>query len=390
MGICCAGNMTMGPRTAYAALLKTGELKPDDAQSGAVDALQRLFDEVRSYKPGKSGYLWFKRDAKLPTGLYLHGGVGRGKSMLMDLFFDTIPFKKKRRAHFHEFMLETHAAIHEWRQLTPRDRRKKIAGLSVKNASGDMDDPIPPVAARIAHDATLICFDEFQVLDVTDAMILGRLFTELFANGVVLVATSNRHPDELYKGGLNRQLFLPFIELLKERLDVFELNGPEDYRLARLKGVEIYHHPLDAQARVQMDAAWKRLTDHAHGKPCTLTVQGRALTIPQADKGVARFEFNDLCAQPLGAADYLAIAHNFHTVLIDDIPKMGPELRNEAKRFVTLIDALYENKVKLVCSADAPAEELYPKGDGAFEFERTASRLIEMQSEEYMAAGHGV
>ncbi len=371
-------------------MLEDGELKPDPAQAHAIEALQRLFADLHSYNPRGAGFLWFRRASAPPRGLYLHGGVGRGKSMLMDLFFDSVPMTKKRRAHFHEFMLETHAAIHEWRQLTPKQRRQKVAGLNYKGAGGDMDDPIPPVAKRIAHETTLLCFDEFQVLDVTDAMILGRLFTELFNNGVVLVATSNRHPDDLYKGGLNRQLFLPFIDLLKEKLQVLELNGPEDYRLARLKGVEIYHHPLDAEARTQMDAAWRRLTDHAHGSPCTLTVQGRTLNVPQADKGVARFDFDDLCGQPLGAADYLCIAHHFHTVLIDDIPRMGPELRNEAKRFVTLIDAFYDNKVKFVCSADAPPDELYPKGDGAFEFERTVSRLIEMQSEEYMAAGHAV
>ncbi len=382
--------MKGGPTLAYRQMLDAGELKPDPAQESAVAALQRLYGDLKSYDPRGGGFLWFRSSPRPPCGLYLHGGVGRGKSMLMDLFFDSVPLKKKRRDHFHEFMLETHAAIHEWRQLTPKQRRKKMAGLNFKGSNGDMDDPIPPVAHRIAHDATLMCFDEFQVLDVTDAMILGRLFTELFANGVVLVATSNRAPEELYKGGLNRQLFLPFIDLLKDRLEIFELNGPEDYRLARLKGVEIYHHPLDAAARTQMDAAWKRLTDHAHGNPCTLTVQGRTLHVPQADKGVARFDFDDLCAKPLGAADYLAVAHHFHTVLIDDIPKMGPARRNEAKRFVTLIDALYDNKVKLICSADAPPDGLYPAGDGSFEFERTASRLIEMQSEDYMAAGHAV
>lgn len=379
-----------GPTASYQKMLAAGELKADPAQSDAIDALQRLFTDLEAYKPGGPGFLWFRRKPVPPCGLYLHGGVGRGKSMLMDLFFDSVPLKKKRRAHFHEFMIETHGSIHEWRQLTPKQRRKKVAGLNYRPASSDMDDPIPPIAKRVAANTTLICFDEFQVLDVTDAMILGRLFTELFNNGVVLVATSNRAPDELYKGGLNRQLFLPFIDLLKDRLKIFELNGPEDYRLARLKGVEIYHHPLDAAARQQMDAAWRHLTDHQQGAPCTLTVQGRTVNVPQADKGVARFDFNDLCARPLGAADYLAIAHAFHTVLIDDIPQMGPELRNEAKRFVTLIDALYETKVKLVCSAQVPPDQLYPGGDGAFEFERTASRLIEMQSEDYMAAGHAV
>jgi cell division protein ZapE len=269
-------------------------------------------------------------------------------------------------------MVETHAKIHAERQR---------AGS---------DDPIPPVARAIAEEARLLCFDEFQVGDVADALILGRLFEQLFARGVVIVATSNTAPELLYEGGLNRQLFLPFIAEIKERLDVVELDGGIDYRLQRLSGLNIYLQPLGAEADVAMDAAWQRLTDTKRGATQTLRVLGRTVTIPQAAKGVARFNFGDLCAKPLAAADYLAIAHGFHTVLLDHIPKLEPAQRNEARRFVVLIDTLYDEGVKLICSAAAPPEQLYKTGDGAEAFRRTVSRLHEMQSADYLKRGHGL
>jgi cell division protein ZapE len=292
--------------------------------------------------------------------------------MLMDLFFAEARVRVKRRVHFNAFMVETHAKIHAERQR---------AGS---------DDPIPPVARTIAEEARLLCFDEFQVGDVADALILGRLFEQLFARGVVIVATSNTAPERLYEGGLNRQLFLPFIAEIKERLDIVELDGGVDYRLQRLSGLNIYLQPLGAEADAAMNAAWQRLTDTKRGGAQTLRVLGRSLTIPQAAKGVARFSFGDLCAKPLAAADYLAIAHDFHTLLIDHIPKLGPAERNEARRFVVLIDTLYDEGVKLICSAAAPPEQLYKAGDGAEAFRRTVSRLHEMQSEDYLKRGHGL
>jgi cell division protein ZapE len=291
--------------------------------------------------------------------------------MLMDLFFESAPAAAKRRAHFNAFMVDVHARIHAERQ------------------SGKSDDPIPPVARALAADATLLCFDEFQVTDVADAMILGRLFEHLFALGVVIVATSNTPPDRLYEGGLNRQLFLPFIADFKARLDIVELNGQVDYRLHRISGLDVYLWPLGPKADAAMDAAWLKLTDRTGGAPMNLTVLGRSVRVPKAARGVARFDFEDLCCQPLAGADYLAIAHAFHTVLIDRIPKLGPDQRNEARRFVLLIDTLYDEGVKLICSAAAPPEELYAAGDGVDAFRRTVSRLHEMQSEDYLKRGHG-
>jgi cell division protein ZapE len=251
-------------------------------------------------------------------------------------------------------------------------------------------DPIPGVAHDLAQQARLLCFDEFQVTDVADAMILGRLFDRLFQEGVTIVATSNTPPDRLYEGGLNRQLFLPFIEQIKQRLEVVELNGPADYRLQRIAGLNVYLTPLGPKADAAMDAAWRRLTDCAHGKAVTLTVLGRKLTAPETARGVARFSFDALCAKPLAAADYLAIAEEFHTLLLDHIPVLTPDMRNEARRFVLLVDTLYDEGVKLVCSAAAPPDQLYPQGDGADAFRRTASRLAEMQSEDYLKRGHGI
>jgi cell division protein ZapE len=377
-----------GPRKAYRALLAKGDVAPDPAQEAAIERLQRLSEALRGYKlPGRT--LLGGRTRIPPRGLYIHGDVGRGKSMLMDLFFGTVSLKLKRRVHFHAFMLETHGRINAWRKLDARGKARAAAGLGLRGRGSQLDDPMPAVGAQIARQAHLLCFDEFQVTDVADAMILGRLFETLLGLGVVIVATSNRRPDALYENGLNRQLFLPFIALIERDFEVLPLNGPKDYRLERFKGVEVYHYPLGPEADAAMDAAWLKLAGGERGAPMELAVQGRTLRVPRTALGVARFSFHELCAKPLGPADYLLIAETFHTVLIDGIPKLTPDLRNEARRFVILIDALYEARVKLVCSADAPPQGLYPSGDGSFEFARTASRLIEMQSAEYMALGHG-
>jgi cell division protein ZapE len=363
----------------YRAAIARGELHPDPAQETAAGKLDELARAVEE----SSEFFLFRRRPEPLTGLYIWGDVGRGKTLLMDLFFDEAPVERKRRAHFNAFMVETHARIHAERQ---------------KAGSGD---PIPPVARAIAAEARLLAFDEFQVGDVADAMILGRLFDQLFADGVVIVATSNTPPDRLYEGGLNRQLFLPFIAEIKARMEVLELNGPTDYRLQRMAGLDMYLTPLGPAADAAMDAAWTRLTDTypigapapadaPRGKPVTLTVLGRKLVVPQAARHVARFSFGELCARPLAAADYLAIARDFHTILIDHIPCLTPDMRNEARRFTLLIDTLYDEGAKLICSAAAPPDALYPDGDGADAFRRTASRLAEMQSEDYLRKGHGI
>ena len=372
-----------GPRAVYRERVQSGQVKPDPAQEFAIEKLQNLEDALKQYKHVARNRVlsWLGRETPPPPrGLYLWGEVGRGKSMLMDLFYETVPITRKRRVHFLQFMLEIHEAIHIWRQA-------KKNGGAVKPGN---DDPIAPVARGIAEKVQLLCFDEFQVSDVADAMILGRLFTALFELGVIAVLTSNRAPDALYKDGLNRQLFLPFIGLLKERLDVVELISPTDYRLARISGHPVYHTPLGHAADTEMNQAWLRLTDMPRGKPMQLEVQGRKLTVPQAAHGVARFSFAQLCEAALGGPDYLQIAWTFHTVLLDNIPCMDRSQRNEAKRFVTFIDALYDNHVKLICSAAGPPQSLYTQGDGSFEFARTESRLTEMQSAEYLAMGHAV
>ena len=316
-----------------------------------------------------------------PRGVYLWGGVGRGKTLLMDLFFNNTPHPAKRRAHFHEFMLDIHERIAAWR-AAPDGARRRHKAWSRKAP----DDPIPLVAHDVAAGARLLCFDEFQVTDIADAMILGRLFSALFEHGIIVVATSNRPPDDLYKDGINRQLFLPFIELFKERLDVFEIASARDYRLEKLEGAPVYHSPLGPEADAAMDKAWTRMICGARERRERLTVKGRPLTVRRAARDAARFHFDELCARPLGAADYLALARRYGAFFIDRIPQMGPESRNEAKRFVTLLDALYDARAKLVCSAAAEPEALYPAGDGAFEFERTASRLREMRGAAYLAA----
>lgn len=357
----------------YDARVAAGDLRPDAAQRAVLPALEEVrhwLEETSAKRRGLLGGLFAKPPAA-PKGLYLWGGVGRGKSMLMDLFYETVAIHPRRRVHFHAFMQEVHERIQGWRQ-----REKE--GL-VKSG-----DPIPSVAAAIAKQAALLCFDEFQVQDIADASILGRLFTQLFDLGVVVVATSNIAPDDLYAGGLNRQRLLPFIALVKERMDVLHLDSATDYRLDRIKGLPVYHTPLGEKADAALDDAFVKLTDAEHGEPMTLALKGRAVAVPEARHGVARFTFAELCARPLGAADYLKIAQCFHTVIIRGVPVMGPERRNEAKRFVTLVDALYEAKTKLILSADVSPDGLYPQGDTAFEFKRTASRLLEMQSLDYL------
>jgi len=362
--------------SAYDRLIAAGELKPDSDQAVAAERLYQLRRALTAYDaPGLFGRLFGSAPAA-PRGIYLWGGVGRGKSMLMDLFFANATVEPKRRVHFHEFMLEVHADIHAAR-------------------AASHDDPIPRVAAVIEASARLLCFDEMQVRDVADAAILSRLFTALFETGVTVVATSNRPPADLYKDGLNRQLFLPFIALLERRLEVIGLNGPVDYRMQRLGGGPTYFTPNGPAATAAMSAAFFRMTDYpvedrANVPSETIAVPGgRSLFVPKSLKGVAVFSFSRLCRQPLGAADYLAVARRYHTVFLVGVPKLSPELRNEASRFVTLIDALYEHHVNLLIAADAPPADLYPVGDGSFEFERTVSRLIEMQSADYLSRGHG-
>lgn len=358
-----------GPLARYRALVAAGEIRPDSAQRSAVEKLELLHQRLRrGQKRSLLGRFIFTGrgdgESEGANGLYLFGGVGRGKSMLMDLFFADAPVEKKRRVHFHAFMQEIHRRLHD-------ARAKQIA------------DPLPPVASAVAAEARLLCFDELQVTDIADAMIIGRLFETLFEQGVVVVATSNRHPTDLYKNGLQRERFLPFIALIQDKLDVHELDGGEDYRLARLRGREVYHAPLGPEATAAMDAHWASLTAGAAVEPLRLNVQGRELLIEQFANGVARAGFADLCGAALGPADYLALAESVRTLLLDDVPLLGRERFDQAKRFVTLVDALYEAKTQLLCSAAAEPDDLYPSGDGSFEFQRTASRLWEMRSEDW-------
>ena len=362
---------------AYDALVAAGELRPDPEQRAAAVRLSQLQSELEAV-PKRGSLLWrlTGRKPEALRGVYLWGAVGRGKSMLMDLFYDQLAIQRKRRVHFHAFMLDVHARLREVR----------------KSESGD---PIPLVADALAENTRCLAFDEMVVNNSADAMILSRLFTALIDHGVTMVATSNRPPTDLYKDGLNREHFLPFIALAEERLDVMGLNGPTDYRRDRLGDGARWFVPADDAATAALSAAFFRLTDYppedrAHVPSLDLDVGGgRTLHVPKALKGVAVFSFKKLCGEARGAADYLAVARHFHSVILVGIPRMGPENRNEAARFVTLIDALYEYKVKLLASAAAAPDQLYVAGDGAFEFERTASRLAEMQSDDYLGLGHG-
>ncbi len=363
---------------AYRARLTAGQLKADPQQQRIVDRLQSLADALAKAAPrGLLARLGLaKRLSDAPSGIYIWGPVGRGKSMLMDLFFAAAPVARKRRVHFHAFMLEVHERLHRRRQV-----------LIEKDAPPEAD-PIPPFARTLAGEAKLLCFDEFQVTNIADAMILGRLFETLFASGVTVVATSNRAPDDLYDNGLQRDRFLPFIAMLKQRLEVLMLGGEEDYRLARLRDMTVYVSPLGEMAEEKLEEVFARLTDNAKGEQRVFRTQGRDVIVPRWAQGVGWFSFAELCAKPLGAADFIAIAEHCHTVMVSDIPRLTFDRRNEAMRFITLIDALYEHKVKLICSAAAMPAQLYTQGDGAFEFERTVSRLMEMQSRDYLALKH--
>lgn len=368
----------------YAALVEAGAIERDPAQVAVIKKLQALTETLAARRLARKGsalgWLFGKKPdtASAPKGLYVWGSVGRGKTMLMDMFFEAAPVKRKRRVHFHEFLADVHGRINAYRQ--------KIKSGEVKDA-----DPIAPVAADLADEAYLLCFDEFTVTDIADAMILGRLFTALFAAGVVVVATSNVEPSRLYEGGLNRALFLPFIELLQTKVEVLKLDARTDFRLEKLGGAPVYHVPADEKAKAALEAAFRALSGKAQGQRTVLNVQGHDLVLPQATGSVARASFADLCAQAYGASDYIALAQRFHTLVLDDIPILDFDRRNEAKRFIILIDTLYEHHVKLVASAAAEPHELYRanKGREAFEFDRTVSRLIEMRSEEYLAMPHG-
>ena len=376
-----------GPLPAYRAMLAASTLHADPAQGRAAEVLQDLWRRTHGYdphpeQPEQGGFFarFLRRKpvapeeapAGAPMGLYLVGEVGRGKSMLMDLFFATAEVPRKQRIHFHEFMQHrVHARIHAW-----------------KRQHGDTADPIPPLADSIAAEAALLCFDEFQVHDIADAMILGRLFQALFARGTVVVATSNTTPDDLFKGRPGRDAFLPFIGLIKRRLEVLVLESARDYRRARIVEMPTWHMPLGGRADAAMDQAFRDLTGQDHGRPMRLTLLGRAIEVPQAAHGVARCDFEDLCGKPLGPADYLAVATHFHTLLLDGIPRLGTENFDRAKRFITLVDALYEHRVKLVASAAASPDNIYERGENAAMFARTASRLHEMQSRDWRAREH--
>jgi cell division protein ZapE len=370
-------------RTHYQELVASGAIEADPAQAGAAEAFAALEERLSSYKPLRKqsllGRLFADKDEPLPRGLYVHGEVGRGKTMLMDMFFQQSPVEHKRRAHFHEFMAEVHERIYGYRQQIARGE------------IGDGDDVIALTANAIFEQAWLLCFDEFHVTDIADAMILGRLFSKLFELGTVVVVTSNVAPEDLYKGGLNRALFLPFIAQISDHMDVLRLDARTDFRLEKLAGVTMWLVPADPEADAALNKAWRRMTGDAPCKPRDLPIKGRTLHVPCSSHGVARFSFSELCEQPLAASDYLRLAHDYHTILVDHIPVMDYAERNAAKRFISLIDTLYDNAVKLMASAAANPVALYLATEGveANEFKRTSSRLIEMSSESYLALPHG-
>lgn len=382
--------MSDGPIAQYRARLAAGDLRRDPAQELAAEKLESLHHALVGYEPATGRAGWkerfglSRRREEPPQGLYIYGGVGRGKSMLMDIFFRSAPVARKRRVHFHAFMQEIHATLNDVRRT---EAEKTLRGRP-RAKDRQRDDIVRGVAQRIARDASLLCFDEIQVLDIADAMILGRLFRGFFEAGVVMVATSNRPPSDLYKDGLQRELFLPFIDLLVQKLDLLELDSGVDYRLESMRTMNVFMTPLGAETEARLRAYFARLTHGADVGPDTLLVNGRKLEIPMASDDIAFSSFHELCEQPRGSADYLAIATKYDVLFLSRVPELKPEKRNEAKRFVTLIDALYEHRVKLICSSERQPEDLYPSGQGAFEFERTVSRLHEMQSEEYMGSQH--
>ena len=376
-----------GPTARYQALIEDGTLQADPAQAAVIGHLARLHQDLKVHETARpeendNGLLsrfrldfWKsgpKAAASSPSamrGLYIHGPVGRGKSMVMDLFFDSAPAKKKRRVHFHAFMQDVHARLKGFREAA---------------GDGGTDDAILTLADRLFDQATLLCFDEFHVQNIADAMILGRLFDRLFDLGLVMVATSNFMPDRLYENGLNRDRFLPFIARLEHELDVVSLAGPTDYRLERLHNLAVYYCPDGPEAKTSLTKIFSLLTDEAEGAEDEIDIGSRKLSVPKAAKGVAWFDFAELCEQPLGAADYLALAERYHTLILESVPALTRDKHNEARRFMTLVDALYECRVNLIISADAEPQTLYQAGEGAFEFERTASRLMEMRSKTYI------
>jgi cell division protein ZapE len=366
----------------YQSLVSSGAIEPDEAQAQAAEAFADLEARLSSYKPARKqgllGRLFTDKNGGPPRGLYVHGEVGRGKTMLMDLFFQQSPVEHKRRAHFHEFMAEVHERIYGFRQNIARGELP----------DGDV---IALTAAAIFDQAWLLCFDEFHVTDIADAMILGRLFSKLFELRTVVVATSNVAPEDLYKGGLNRALFLPFIAQISDHMDVLQLDARTDFRLEKLAGVKMWLVPPDRDANAALDKAWGKMTGNAPCKARDISIKGRVLRVPCSAHGVARFSFADICEKPLAASDYLRLAHDYHTILIDRIPVMDYAERNAAKRFIALIDTLYDNAVKLMASAEADPVSLYlaDEGNEANEFKRTSSRLIEMSSESYLALPHG-
>jgi cell division protein ZapE len=370
-----------GPLPAFRAMVAAGELAPDSSQELAAERLQALWARLRFYdpqpRPANGGSLFSRllrrndSSEDRPNGLYIVGEVGRGKSMLMDLFFAAADVQRKQRIHFHRFMQNVHARFHAFKRANP-----------------DSDDPIPPVADSIASEAALLCFDEFQVNDIADAMILGRLFRALFERGVVVVATSNVAPDDLFKGQPGRDAFLPFIALLKRRLDVLMMDAGRDFRRSRLRGMRTWLVPADARADRELDRAFAELTENAEAKPETLRVMGRKFVVPLAAEGVARCDFETLCGTALGSGDYLAMARRYHTLILDGIPRLSPDNYDKARRFIVLIDTLYDHRVKLLASADAMPDQLYQRGENARMFERTASRLDEMQSLDWLELAH--
>jgi cell division protein ZapE len=373
----------MSVRELYEALTASKKIERDPAQECLLARLEALEQRVVVHRSARRshpiGWLFGQTtDQQIAKGLYVFGDVGRGKTMLMDLFFEASPVVRKRRAHFHEFMGDVHERVRVFRQ------KLKFGEIAA-------DDPIRLTAAEIAEESWLLCFDEFHVTDIADAMILGRLFARMFEFGVVVVATSNVAPGDLYRDGLNRALFLPFIAMMERHMELHQLTARTDFRLEKLAGQKVWYVPADDEAAAALDAAWRRLVGSSSGMPQELSVKGRKLRVPRGAMGVARFFFHDLCEQPLAATDYLRVAHEFHTLIIDRIPVMGFEQRNAAKRFIILIDTLYDHAVKLVASAAAEPDSLYTGSDGfeAGEFKRTASRLIEMRSQSYLALPHG-